>query len=45
MGEEEGGRVLKDFRPVSLVSSIYKFLVDVLVNRPKKVAGKVVSCS
>ena len=34
---------LKDFRPISLLGSLYKILTKVLVNRLKKVVGKVVS--
>ena len=34
---------LKDFRPISLVGSLYKLLANVLANRIKKVMGKVIS--
>ena len=34
---------LKDFRPISLIGSIYKLLAKVLANRLKLVVGKVVS--
>ncbi|RVW22689.1 Transposon TX1 uncharacterized 149 kDa protein [Vitis vinifera] len=34
---------LGDFRPISLVGSLYKWLAKVLANRLKKVVGKVVS--
>ena len=34
---------LKDFRPISLLGSLYKILAKVLANRLKKVVGKVVS--
>ena len=39
MGVEE----LKDFRPVSLVGSLYKLLAKVLANRLKLAVGEVVS--
>ena len=34
---------LKDFRPISLVGGLYKFLVKVLANILKRVIGKVIS--
>ena len=34
---------LKDFKPISLVGSLYKSLAKVLANRIKKVMGKVIS--
>ena len=34
---------LKDFRPISLVGSLYKILAKVLANRLKRVVGQVVS--
>ena len=34
---------LNDFRPISLVGSLYKLLAKVLANKLKKVVGKVVS--
>ena len=34
---------LKDFRPISLLGSLYKILAKVLAKRLKKVVGKVVS--
>ena len=40
-----GAKDLKDFRPISLVGSIYKLLAKMLVNRVKKVVGKVISKS
>ena len=36
---------MQDFRPISLVGSLYKILVKVLANRLKSVIGKVVSNS
>ena len=38
-----GAKDLRDFRPISLVGSLYKWLAKVLANRLKKVVGKVVS--
>ncbi|KAJ9680532.1 hypothetical protein PVL29_019761 [Vitis rotundifolia] len=38
-----GAEDLTDFRPISLVGSLYKLLAKVLANRLKKVVGKVVS--
>ena len=38
-----GAKDLKDFRPISLVGSLYKLLAKVLANKLKKVVGKVVS--
>ena len=38
-----GAEYLKDFRPISLVESLYKLLAKVLANRIKKVMGKVIS--
>ena len=40
-----GTEDLKDFRPISLVGSLYKLLAKVLANRLKKVMGKIVSKS
>ena len=38
-----GTEDLGDFRPISLLGGLYKLLAKVLVNRLKKVVGKVVS--
>ena len=38
-----GAEELKDFRPISLVGSLYKLWAKVLAKRLKKVVGKVVS--
>ena len=38
-----GAEDLRDFRLISLVGSLYKWLIKVLANRLKKVVGKVVS--
>ena len=40
-----GAEDLKDFRPISLVGSLYKLLAKVLANRLKKAMGKLVSKS
>ena len=41
--EKTGAKDLRDFRPISLLGSLYKWLAKVLANRLKKVVGKVVS--
>ncbi|XP_024634465.1 uncharacterized protein [Medicago truncatula] len=41
----ESPQRVADFRPISLVSSVYKILSKVLANRLRKVVGKVVSDS
>ena len=41
--KKAGAEDLEDFRPISLVGSLYKWLAKVLANRLKKVVGKVVS--
>ena len=38
-----GAEDLKDFRPISLVGSLYQLLAKVLTIRIKKVMGKVIS--
>ena len=38
-----GAEDLRDFRPISLVGSLYKWLAKVLANSLKKVVGKMVS--
>ena len=40
-----GAGDVKDFRPISLLGSLYKLLAKVLANRLKRVIGKVVSNS
>lgn len=40
---KEGAKDLKDFRLINLMEGPYKFLVEVLVNRLKKVVRKVAS--
>ena len=40
-----GASDVQDFKPISLVGSLYKILVKVLANRLKSVIGKVVSNS
>jgi hypothetical protein len=41
--KKPGAVEIKDYRPISLVSGIYKILAKVLANRLKTVLGKVVS--
>ncbi|WKA02561.1 hypothetical protein VitviT2T_020736 [Vitis vinifera] len=41
--KKRGAEDLKNFKPISLVRSLYKLLVKVLTNRIKKVMGKVIS--
>ena len=41
--KKAGTEDLRDFRPISLLGSLYKWLAKVLANRLKKVVGKVVS--
>ena len=43
MPKKGGVEDLKDFKPISLVGSLYKLLVKVLANRLKKMISKVVS--
>ena len=40
-----GAEDLKDFRPISLVGSLYKLFAKVLANKLKKVVGKIDSKS
>ena len=42
--KKKGAFNVKDFRPISLVGSLYKWLTKVLANRLKKVMGRVISC-
>ena len=41
--KKEGADDFKDFRPISLVGSLYKLIVKVLANRLKKVMGPLVN--
>ncbi|RVX09051.1 Transposon TX1 uncharacterized 149 kDa protein [Vitis vinifera] len=41
--KKAGAEALRDYRPISLVGSLYKWLAKILANRLKKVVGKVVS--
>ena len=45
IAKKGGAKELKDFRPIGLVSSLYKLLAKVLANMLRKVVGKVVSFS
>ena len=41
--KKEGAEDFKDFKPISLVGSLYKLIAKGLVNRPKKVMDRVVN--
>ena len=41
--KKEGADDLKDFRPISLVGSLYKLIAKVLANRLKKVMSRLVN--
>jgi hypothetical protein len=41
--KKSGAVDLKDFRPISLVSGVYKIIAKVLANRLKKVVEKIIS--
>ena len=43
--KKEGASDVQDFRPISLMWSLYKIMAKVLANRLKRVMGKVVSYS
>ncbi|RVW99827.1 putative ribonuclease H protein [Vitis vinifera] len=43
--KKEGAEDLRDFRPISLIGSVYKLLAKVLANRLKSVMGEVISDS
>ena len=41
--KKSGAEDFKDFRPISLIGSLYKVLAKVLANRLKRVMGKLVN--
>ena len=43
--KKEGASDVQDFKPISLMGSLYKIIAKVLENRLKRVMGKVVSNS
>ena len=43
--KKEGASDVQDFRPISLLGSLYKIIAKVLANRLKRVMGKLVSYS
>ena len=43
--KKEGAGDVQDFKPISLMGSLYKIIAKVLENRLKRVMGKVVSNS
>ena len=43
--KKEGAEDIRDFRPITLVGSVYKLLAKVLANRLKLVMGEVISYS
>ena len=43
--KKEGASDVQDFRPISLLGSLYKIIAKVLANKLKRVMGKLVSYS
>ena len=43
ISKKEGAEDLKDFRPISLVGSLYKLIAKVLANRLKRVMNRLVN--
>lgn len=41
--KKKGAVELKDFRPISLISNVYKLVAKILAERMKRVIGKLVS--
>ena len=43
VSKKSGAEDFKDFKPISLVGSMYKLLAKVLANRLKRVMGKLIN--